>query len=99
LEHYPRTKARLLNAVRRGPCFVALTAGSTYRIDVFGDPDPEGGIWITFEKEDVFRILDHAAAHARVGGKRIRLTRAEADEMAMLVALAMRRRKRQWRFS
>ena len=98
MESFPRTKAALLARIRRGPASVevVLTA-TTYRVDIHGDPDPNGGVWISLGPEGKYIVADYAAVHARVGGREIRLTRAETDEIASLVAAAMRSRARPWR--
>lgn len=84
--------------MRRGPSSVALVGTSTYHLDVHGDPDPEGGIWITFVAEETFVIADYSAVHAHIGGRSIRLTHREADELATFVKRTMLRRKRPWTF-
>jgi hypothetical protein len=95
MEPFPRTKAALLARVRRGPASVEVVfTATTYRVDIPGDPDPNGGIWISLGPDGRYTVADYAAVHARVGGREIRLTQAETNEIAALVAGAMRSRAR-----
>lgn len=94
-----RTKADLLELIRRGPAGVqAVYSVTRYRISVAADDDPNGGVWISLSPDNRYIIEDYATATARVRGRELRLTQREANEIACLVTEAMRLRAEPWSY-
>lgn len=94
-----RTKHDLLRQLSRGLMFVHAAAMVTrFRVAVSGDPDPDNGIWIYLETYDGYGYkLDTAApAYARVNGRRVSLSPAEAARVARYIGKAIRRRDAPW---
>jgi hypothetical protein len=71
---------------------------NTYRVSVPEDADPRGGIWISLSPGPKYTIEKYDTAIARVGGRKVRLTKAEAKEMRGVIATAMRLRAIPWHF-
>jgi hypothetical protein len=96
----PRTKKELLARIWRGPVSVhAVDAGTKYRVAVPEDPDPNGGVWISLSSAYELTVENGGHVYARVEGRDVHLTRAEASRIARFVATCMRRRAIPWRHS
>lgn len=92
------TKSELLALIERGPAAVALIHGTnTYRVSVPEDLDSNGGVWISLFSSPTYAIETYETAIAQVGGRKVRLTKAEAREMRGVIATAMRLRAIPWR--
>jgi hypothetical protein len=93
-----RTKAELLEHITRGPAAVQQVYSTTrYRVSVPADDDPNGGVWISLSADGRYIVEDYARVFAWVGGRELRLTQRESDEIVRLIARAMRLRARPWR--
>jgi len=92
-----RTKKDLLRQLSRGLAYVhAVSTATKFHVAVPGDPDPDGGIWIYISMDRGFRAETVLAAHARLAGRSMRLTRAEAAQVARYIARAIGRREAPW---
>jgi hypothetical protein len=87
------TKAELLALIERGPAGVAAIFGTNlHRVSIPEETDPDGGIWISLSPAPKYEIEDYGSALARIGGREVRLTKAEAREIRNVIVAAMRRR-------
>lgn len=87
-----RTKRHLLAQIRKGKVSVEAVYSTTmYRVALPDDPDPNCGVWIALEDRR-YIVADYNAVHARINGRELRLTHAETDAVAWLVAATMRLR-------
>lgn len=93
----PTTKAELLAWIDRGPTAVQLDPSTKlYRVSV--PEDPSGGVWLSLSSDGRFELDKFTPVFARVGGRDVRLTRAEASEIRGVVAAAMRLRTKPWHY-
>jgi hypothetical protein len=91
----PRSKKELLRQVLQGPAsIVSIYSATTVRLAVPADPDPKSGIWISFSESSDFILGGVADVFARVGERKVRLTRAEAHRVARFVAKTIHVRAR-----
>lgn len=74
----------------------AVSTATKFHVAVPGDRDPKGGIWIYISMDRGFRAETFLAAHARLAGRSMRLTRAEAAQVARYIARAIGRREAPW---
>jgi hypothetical protein len=94
-----RTKAELLEHIARGPAAVqAVYATTMFRVAVPADADPNSGIWISLSPDNRYVVEDYDSVFARVGGRELRLTQSEANEIARFIARTMRLRARPWKY-
>jgi hypothetical protein len=92
-----RTKAELLEHIARGPAAVqAVYATTMFRVSVPADNDPNGGVWISLSADGRYIVEDYARVVAWVGGREVRLTQRESNEIVRLIARTMRLRARPW---
>ena len=90
-----RTKAELLEHIARGPAAMqAVYTTTMFRVSVPADDDPNGGVWISLSSDNRYIVEDYDNVFARVGGREVHLTQRESNEIAQLVARAMRMRAR-----
>jgi hypothetical protein len=90
-----RTKKALLARIGRGPTAVQLIANtSLFRVSVPEDSDPNGGVWIALVPALHYMIDDYMKVYVRVAGRELRLTRTEADAVALYVRRIMQSRAR-----
>ena len=85
-----RLLARIAKDVLVGVRFVG---DGRYHVRLPEDPDPAGGVWISLSSNQPLEV-EYGDAIARIAGAEIRLTRAEADQVAHFVRSIMRRRLR-----
>jgi hypothetical protein len=94
------TKKEFLDRIWHGTASVhAVSTMTKYRVAVPGDPDPNGGVWISLSEDYEFVFEGLGSAYARVDGREVLLTRAEATRMARFIATCMRRRSTRWRYT
>ena len=90
-----RTKSELLEHIIRGPAAVQQVYSTTkYRVSVPADDDPNGGVWISLSADGRYIVEDYARVVAWVGGREMRLTQRETNEIVRLIARTMRLRAR-----
>ncbi len=88
------TKRRLLACIAKdGLVGVRFVGDGRYHVRLPEDPDPAGGVWISLSSTQPLEV-DYGDAIVRIAGAEIRLTRAEADQVANFVRSIMRRRLR-----
>lgn len=94
-----RTKAELLEHIARGPAAVHVVHATTmFHVSVPGDDDPNTGIWISLSADNRYAVEDYDSVLARIGGRELRLTQREANEIARFIARTMRSRAQPWRY-
>jgi hypothetical protein len=89
----PRTKRELLRQILEGPATIRaiyVYSLTTVRVAIPCDPDPNGGIWISFSLGGDSTLGESAYAFAQVGERKVRLTQVEAVRIARFIALRLR---------
>src|ERR1044071_7960744 len=90
-----RTKRDLLERIAQGNAsFEVVFTMMKVHVAAAGDPDPNGGVWLTTTRKPPYFVDDYATVFARVGGREVRLTRTETDAVVRFIAATVQRRPR-----
>lgn len=75
------TKRELLHRLTHDPIVVEPVCPLTYyRVALFDDPDPNGGVWLALASIGRMLVVEnYADVHAHVDGKTVRLTSRETE--------------------